>query len=156
MEEPQEDKWYFYNPITINTRTRLFGHRSALYRVFICIIACLAVWKLYPDFFMLFLCIAGCTYFNLDVIDLKKIKLNADYIHATRYLQLTTYDLRFWTRDVNAAIIWQGHGCHKLHVMLKDGTEQKIDLLGMVWFEREMLQYALNKLNFPDQEKYRR
>lgn len=154
MSASQKDKWYFFNPIRINTQTRVFGYRSAIFRLVLSLGICIPM-GIGFDIFTLFVTIGGCVFFNIDVIDLKKISVDGNYVYITRYLKLTIYNFRFWTKDINAAVIWQGVGCYKLHVMLKDGSEQKIELLGMVWFERVMLQRSLNKLNLPEQARYK-
>ena len=154
MSAPEKDKWYFFNPISINTHTRVFGYRSAVFRLVLSLGACMAMGIWFSGFTLL-VSICGSVLLNIDAIDLKKITVDDNYIYITRYLKLTVYDFRFWTKDINAAIIWQGRGCYKLHMMLKDGSEQKIDLLGMVWFERAMLQRYLNKLNLPEQGQYK-
>lgn len=103
---------------------------------------------------------------NLDAIDMMKITLNDDLLHVKRYIKLSNYDCKFWLKDIKEAGVYLkiksgkskhpdgsrssgSYSWHQLHIILKDGTEQEIKLLGMMPFERDMLKRALENKGIP-------
>lgn len=106
---------------------------------------------------------------NYEAIDSKRILINSDYIHVTRYIKLTEYDCKFWIKDIREAGVYEKKkfgkaklvdggkssyvkSWHILHIILKDGSEQEVPLLGMVWFERHLLKNALIERGVPSFE----
>lgn len=150
------------------SHTLTFGYRSLLFRLAITIIAYVIMLFLFgiPGFLLAFLM---SIFLNLDAIDTMKITLDDKLLHVTRYVPLTQYDCKFWLKDIKEAGIYlkiKGgksrrpdggrsgsiQSWYQLHVILNDGSEQEIMLLGMLAFERKQLKEALEAKGIPSFE----
>lgn len=142
-------------------QTQTFGFRS--YQYIIGIVLLLAVLALFFTGVggFIFVLLIG-TYMNLDAIDMMKITLDDELLHVTRYIPLTQYDCQFWLKDIKDVGVYLKVKAGKsrarflpfgtrnstsswyiMHVVMKDGNEMEVPILGMAWFERKMLKKAL-------------
>ncbi len=87
---------------------------------------------------------------------------------VTRYVKLVECDVRINFKDIKAANIYQralkgrnesgipiNYGYYCIYVCLEDDTLFYVDLPGMLWFERDMLQRSLDKIGLPEQQLWR-
>lgn len=147
--------------MTATTNNQTFGYRSLIFRS----VAVILAWIVFSAFFgilgFVFAFIISF-YMNLDGIDTMRVTLDDELLYVTRYFSITKYECKFWLKDIEEAGIYlrvkagkakQPNGgksgyiqsWYQLHVILKDGREQKVMLLGMLAFERNMLKKALEK-----------
>ena len=151
-----------------NTTIQTFGHRSLIYRLVATLVAYIvAIYfgGVIGFFFILFLSF----YMNYEALDSMKIILTDDLLHITRYVPTTKYDCNFWLKDIAEAGIYlkkkfgkakhpdgsvssSGESWHQLHIILKDGSEHEVPLLGMKPFERDKLKKALEEKGIPSFE----
>lgn len=142
-----------------------FGYRSIVFRVVVLLIFIILL-TYFAGGTGFFIALLIGVYTNFDGIDTMKVTLDDDKLHVTRYVPLTEYDCTFWLKDIeevgiylrvkagkttikgglaaggkaSTLMTWQ-----QIHVILKDGREHKIMLLGMLGFERDRLKRALKQ-----------
>lgn len=151
-----------------NTKIQIFGYRSLIYRLVATLVAYIvAIYfgGVIGFFFILFLSF----YMNYEALDSMKVILTNDLLHITRYVPTTKYDCKFWLKDIKEAGIYFkkkfGKSRHvdgsmwsrveswpQLHIVLKDGSEHEVPLLGMKPFERNKLKKALREKDIPSFE----
>lgn len=147
---------------------QVFGYRSYIFLFTVILIAALiATWYLGLIGFLIIV-ITGF-YMAHEAIDMMRITMSDELLHVTRYIKLTEYDCKFWLKDIEEAGVYlkktfgksrdadgsvhsSGDSWFVLHIILKNGEEQEVKLLGMQWFERAMLKKALADAGIPSFE----
>lgn len=142
-----------------NPDIQRFGYRTIWYKVISSLIAYVLAWWFGGILGLVFVVLVSL-FLNHEVLDLNRIVLTKDHIHITRYVKLTEYDCKFHLKDIEEAGVYLkkriikakrpdggiGEGVESynvLHIILKDGSSQEVKLLGMTWFEHNMLNKAL-------------
>lgn len=146
----------------------VFGYRSLVFRLVASLLACLVMSLFFGIIGFVFAFIMSI-YLNLNALDTMKITLDDELLQVTRYVPLTRYDCKFWLRDIKEAGIYLKVKAGKaiypdggrsgtvqswyvLHIILKDGSEQEVMLLGMLAFERNKLTQAIKEKDIPSFE----
>lgn len=149
-----------------NSTIQVFGYRSLIFKLVTTLIAC-AMGFYFMGFMGLAIVLICSVFVNQDAIDMMRVTLNDELLHVTRYIKLTDFDCKFWLKDIEAAAVYlrvkHGKASHAdgsihsavdsydlLHIVLKDGSEHEIMLLGIKNFERNMLSAALFRAGISD------
>ncbi len=137
----------------------IYGYRSIIFRVVLAGVLCIAA--AFIDMYTLMAVVLFAIGFNLNIVDIKKIDVRADFINITRYFKLSEYEVKLWLKDIRTAVVTEkkytgtrvdgsgrrgAHSYWQLEVTLHNGNIVNIELLGMLAFERKMLIRKLNEL----------